>query len=155
MDHLALSGSSLGGYYAARAGSMDNRIKATISHGAVWSIYDLWKDRDEDYGLAMHMKWVFNKKSVKEVIEEGKKFTLEGVLKNMKGKYLILQGGNDFISVTQAQKVFDYAKENGIDVTLKVLNPTETGAEHCQHDNPTIGEEYMMDWLVGALKGKE
>ena len=23
----------------------------------------------------------------------------------------------------------------------------ETGAEHCQHDNPTIGQEILSDWL--------
>jgi hypothetical protein len=29
-----------------------------------------------------------------------------------------------------------------------MIEPEETGAEHCQHDNPTIGQEYMADWLV-------
>jgi hypothetical protein len=26
--------------------------------------------------------------------------------------------------------------------------PDETGAEHCQHDNPTIGQEVLADWLA-------
>jgi hypothetical protein len=29
-----------------------------------------------------------------------------------------------------------------------VLDPEETGAEHCQHDNPTIGQEVLADWLA-------
>ena len=37
------------------------------------------------------------------------------------------------------------------DVTLKLLSEEETGAEHCQHDNPTIGQEYMADWLVDVF----
>lgn len=35
-----------------------------------------------------------------------------------------------------------------MDVTITFLTEEETGAEHCQHDNPTIGEEYMFDRLA-------
>jgi hypothetical protein len=38
---IAVCGSSLGGYYAARAGSYKHRLAACISHGAIWSIQDL------------------------------------------------------------------------------------------------------------------
>ena len=26
-----------------------------------------------------------------------------------------------------------------------------TGADHCQHDNPTIGQELMTDWLADVF----
>jgi hypothetical protein len=29
-----------------------------------------------------------------------------------------------------------------------LLSEEETGAEHCQHDNPTIGQEILADWLA-------
>jgi hypothetical protein len=35
-----------------------------------------------------------------------------------------------------------------VDATLRILDPEETGAEHCQHDNPTIGQEVLADWLA-------
>ena len=35
MSRIAVSGSSLGGYYAARAGAMEPRLAAAISHGGV------------------------------------------------------------------------------------------------------------------------
>jgi hypothetical protein len=35
---IAVSGSSLGGYYAARAGAMEPRLAACIAHGAMWDI---------------------------------------------------------------------------------------------------------------------
>jgi hypothetical protein len=35
---IAVSGSSMGGYYAARAGSCEHRLAACISHGAIWDI---------------------------------------------------------------------------------------------------------------------
>ena len=28
----------------------------------------------------------------------------------------------------------------------------ETGAEHCQHDNPTMGQELMLDWLCDVFR---
>jgi len=28
----------------------------------------------------------------------------------------------------------------------------ETGAEHCQHDNPTLGQEIIADWLADIFK---
>ena len=43
---------------------------------------------------------------------------------------------------------YDYAMAHGVDATMRVLDPEETGAEHCQHDNPTIGQEVLADWLA-------
>ncbi len=52
------------------------------------------------------------------------------------------------LSVEQATKLYTYTKAHGVDVTLRLVEEEETGAEHCQHDNPTIGQEYMADWLA-------
>lgn len=145
---IAVCGSSLGGYYAARAGSYERRLAAAISHGAIWAIPDLWANADENHGLADHIKWVFGAESVKEALEKARPFTLNGVLENMKCPYLIVHGGYDVLGVRQAQQVYDYAKAHGVDVTLRYVTEEETGAEHCQHDNPTLGQELMADWLA-------
>jgi pimeloyl-ACP methyl ester carboxylesterase len=145
---IAVCGSSLGGYYAARAGSYEHRLAAALSHGAIWSIPDLWANADENHGLADHIKWVFAAGSVKEALEKARPFTLAGALENMQCPFLIVHGGYDVLGVRQAQQVHDYAKSHGVDVTLRYVTQEETGAEHCQHDNPTIGQELMMDWLA-------
>ena len=57
---IAVCGSSLGGYYAARAGCYEHRLAACISHGAIWSMHDMWgSKRRRLHGLAMHINWVF------------------------------------------------------------------------------------------------
>ena len=66
----------------------------------------------------------------------------------MRCPYLIIHGAHDVLVLKQAQQVYDHARQHGIDVTLKLVDEEETGAEHCQHDNPTIGLEYMADWLA-------
>lgn len=147
-SRIAACGSSLGGYYAARAGAMEPRLAAAISHGAIWSINDLWATADEDHGLADHIKWVFGASSMAEALEMSKPFTLDGALENMKCPYLIVHGGHDVLGVAQAQRTHDYAVEHGVDSTLRFVTADETGAEHCQHDNPTLGQELMADWLA-------
>ena len=145
---LAVSGSSLGGYYAARAGSFEHRLAGVISHGAIWSIAEFWEGADDDHGLATHIKWVFGAPSMEKALEMAVPFTLDGALESMECPYLIVHGGFDVLGVAQARQVYEYARSKGVDVTLKMIEPEETGAEHCQHDNPTIGQEYMADWLV-------
>jgi len=147
-SRIAISGSSLGGYYAARAGCYEPRLAACIAHGAIWAITDSWGNASEDHGLAEHIKWVFGKPTMKASMEKARDFTLEGHLENMKCPFLVMHGGHDVLTVSQAKKVYDYGKSKGIDVTLRLLSEEETGAEHCQHDNPTIGQEILADWLA-------
>ena len=151
VSRIAVSGSSLGGYYAARAGAMEPRLAACISHGAIWDIQERWRTRDDNHGLAGHIKWVFGGKSMAEVVEIAKPFKLEGVLENMKCPYLIIHGGHDVLGVETVKTVYDYAVKHGVNATLRLTTEEETGAEHCQHDNPTIGQELMIDWLADVF----
>ncbi|HEY6831203.1 MAG TPA: YqiA/YcfP family alpha/beta fold hydrolase, partial [Pseudolabrys sp.] len=145
---IAVCGSSMGGYYAARAASYEHRLAAAISHGAIWSLTDMWGNKGDDFGLAMHIRWVLGAKTMAEAHKKMVPFTLEGHLENMKCPYLIVHGGHDVLTVSAARASYDYAKAKGVDVTLRILDPDETGAEHCQHDNPTIGQEILCDWLA-------
>ena len=66
----------------------------------------------------------------------------------MKCPYLILHGGHDVLGVETVRTVYDYAISQGVNATLRLTSEEETGAEHCQHDNPTLGQELMIDWLA-------
>ena len=149
---IAVSGSSLGGYYSARAGSKERRLAACISHGAIWDVEQRFRDRGETHALAGHMKWVLGAKSMAEAIEKAKPFKLEGVLNEMKCPYLVLHGGHDVLGVENSKTVYEYAKKHGVNVTLRLTTEEETGAEHCQHDNPTLGQELMIDWLADVFR---
>jgi dienelactone hydrolase len=151
-SRIAVSGSSMGGYYAARAASKEHRLAACISHGAIWDIEQRFRDRGENHALASHMKWVFGVKSMAEAIERAKPFKLEGVLDGMRCPYLVLHGGHDVLGVENARTVYEYARKKGVNATLRLTSAEETGAEHCQHDNPTLGQELMIDWLADVLR---
>jgi dipeptidyl aminopeptidase/acylaminoacyl peptidase len=151
-SRIAVSGSSLGGYYSARAGSKEHRLAACISHGAIWDVEQRFRDRGEGHALANHMKWVFGAKTMAEAIARAKPFKLEGVLDGMRCPYLVLHGGHDVLGVESSKTVYEYAKAKGVKVTLRLTNEEETGAEHCQHDNPTLGQELMIDWLADVFR---
>ena len=148
MSRIAVCGSSLGGYYAARAASFEHRLAACISHGGVFSIPELWAGADDDHGLADHITWVFGAKTMKAAMEKAKLFSLEGALEHMRCPYLIVHGGHDVLGVKEATRLYDYAKVKGVSAELVVVGEEQTGADHCQHDNPTLGQEIMADWLV-------
>jgi dienelactone hydrolase len=152
MKRIAVSGSSLGGYYSARAGSKEHRLAACISHGAIWDVQKRFADRGESHALANHMKWVMGAKSMAEAIEKTARFKLEGVLEGMRCPYLVLHGGHDVLGVENSKTVYEYAKSKGVKVTLRLTTEEETGAEHCQHDNPTLGQELMADWLADVFR---
>jgi acetyl esterase/lipase len=151
-SRIAVSGSSLGGYYSARAGSKEHRLAACISHGAIWDVEQRFRDRGENHALASHMKWVFGAKSMAEAIEKARPFKLEGVLGGMRCPYLVLHGGHDVLGVENSRTVYEYARSKGVNVTLRLTSAEETGAEHCQHDNPTLGQELMIDWLADVFR---
>jgi dipeptidyl aminopeptidase/acylaminoacyl peptidase len=151
-SRIAVSGSSLGGYYSARAGSKEHRLAACISHGAIWDVEQRFRDRGEGHALASHMKWVFGARSMAEAIEKARPFKLEGVLGEMRCPYLVLHGGHDVLGVENSKTVYEYAKSKGVKVTLRLTSEEETGAEHCQHDNPTLGQELMIDWLADVFR---
>ena len=94
-SRIAVSGSSLGGYYAARAGAMEPRLAACISHGAIWDIHERWKARDDNHGLAGHIKWVFGAKSMAEATEIARPFNclLCACVGGMAHGSVLLEGG--------------------------------------------------------------
>jgi dipeptidyl aminopeptidase/acylaminoacyl peptidase len=86
-----------------------------------------------------------------EVSRLAEKFDLRSVLPGMKCPYLIIHGGHDVLGVEAAGQLYEAAKAAGIDVSLRIVSEEETGADHCQHDNPTLGQELMLDWLTDQL----
>lgn len=158
-DRLALYGASLGGYYAPRAAAFEHRFRCVVSDGAMWK--PEWHKQRKGANVnaigVRHLHWVLGvpgvgtEEGLDALLEEAKGFNLEGVLENIRCPYLIVEGEHDFAGPHQAHESFDYAKRHGLDVTLKMFTAEETGASHCQIDNPTLGQEFICDWIADRL----
>lgn len=81
LSRVAMSGSSLGGFYAARAAAFEHRLAACISHGAIWDLTKNLAAYDPAHPLVRHFYWVFGATSMSEVIEKAANFKLEGIFR--------------------------------------------------------------------------
>ncbi len=95
----------------------------------------------------MHIRWVFGAKSMSEAHELMKPFTLKGHLEHMRCPYLVMHGGHDVLTVTAARSTYDYARAHGVMRRCACLTRRDR-RRTCQHDNPTIGQEVLADWLA-------
>jgi len=158
-DRIALYGASLGGYYAPRAASFEHRLRAVVSDGAIWNLQKSFQSTGYNPGriAVRHAHWVFGVpgEGTPEGFEslEAKlaEFSLEGVQHQIRCPYLITEGECDFAGFQFALESYEYSQAHGQDVTFKVFTTEDTGAAHCQIDNPTLSMEYICDWLAEKL----
>jgi dienelactone hydrolase len=150
-SRIGVCGTSLGGYYASRAAACEPRIAAAVSHGAEWDVGAEVRMEDPDSGAAQHFRFIFGTHEWDEVVRRSKAFTLDGVMKHMRCPYLIVHGVHDFFGNEQADLAFEGARRAGVAAELRLVTPEETGADHCQHDNPTLGLEIIGDWFAETL----
>lgn len=86
------------------------------------------------------------------VVEKSLQFRMADVLPQVRCPYLIVQGAHDFLGLQTALDAFAHATQHDVPVELRVFSAEETGASHCQADNPSIGQAFICDWLADRLK---
>ena len=146
-NKMALMGVSMGGYYAARGASLDDRVVACLLFGACYSVLDDLYDYFPH--IRSSLQWIVGAKSADEAREKFSSFTLKGVIDKMECPLLINHGAEDFIvSPAAAQKTYDGAR---CPKELRIWQANEGGSTHCMGDNRTQAYAYMFDWLAERL----
>lgn len=153
---IGLYGASLGGYYVTRAAAREHRVACAVSDAAQWKVA---KSADAlrahpDSMTAILSRWVFGARDMNGLVAITQPFDLEGVVKDIACPLLIVAGEFDSFGTHNAQSVYEEAKAANVDVTIKWFSTEETGAAHCQIDNPTIGMELICDWMESKLSAK-
>jgi dienelactone hydrolase len=140
---------SMGGYMAARAAAFEPRFKACAIWGAVWSYYDIWKNRPDNHPLAPIVMHIVNAKNMQEARENLKKFTLDGVADKISMPTYISHGEDDRQNfVENAYKTYDALT---CEKHINIVPKDSTGSAHCHVDNFTKAFP-MLDWLANELK---
>lgn len=153
-ERIALIGSSLGGYYAARAAAFEPRLKATVIWGAAIG-FDPSLIDDTDSGRAgsrvRQVERFLGVGGLDALLEHGSKFRLgPAVMGNVSAPVLILHGGSDVLApVTHAQAVYDDIDYP--DKTLVVYPAGTPGCAHCQLDSLGVAQRDICDWLDDKL----
>ena len=99
----------------------------------------------------MLAKWVFGTPDANDLVAATEPFDLEVAVDKIACPLLIVHGTADEWGTAHADKLYSFTKAHGVDVEIKWFTPEETGAAHCQCDNPTLGMEYICDWIADRL----
>ena len=175
-ERIALMGTSLGGYYAARAAAFEPRVKALIIHGVLFDLWTMrtktkpmlarlgdWKSKPRleailqlaaRFNTELHWQiengmWVFGVQNVFELIREMRRYSLKDAAGLIRQPTLILHGEKDhFIPREQVDLLCAALKAPK---TLRVFTQEEGADEHCQIGNLALLHQALFDWLDETL----
>ena len=151
---IGLYGASLGGVYAARAAASERRLHALVSDSCIFDLQDQLRQRlAADGGQGWdYLLWVFGCETPQQAIQKAAGLRMADFASEIACPWLIVQGEHDFLGLKTARDAFEFARAAGAAVEFKVFSGEETGAAHCQADNPTLGQELVWDWLKRKLE---
>jgi len=147
-ERIGLIGGSMAGYYAPRAVAFEHRIKACVVWGA---LYDVLGDLYDPYPpLHGQLQWIGGCASDEEARAHFARFTLKGILGNVRCPMLVTHGARDhMVPASSAQRLFD--ELTVADKELRLYDDETGGSGHCSVDNWTQVVAYQIDWILDRL----
>jgi dienelactone hydrolase len=151
---IGIIGSSLGGYYVARAAAFEPRLRAAVAWGANYDYHAVWHRRLTVGGAiaapAFQLTYITGTKTMEDAMERIENFRLAPIAHQITCPILIAHGAEDQqIPVDDARAVYDAVASR--DKTLKIFKGEDGGAAHCQFDNHYPALRYVADWLAAKL----
>ncbi|MXN20943.1 alpha/beta hydrolase [Pseudooceanicola sp. GBMRC 2024] len=151
---IGMFGLSLGGYFAPRVASMDNRFALCCVMGANHNWGEMQKRRMAREGdnpvphYWDHVRWVFGKDSQQTFMDWAPNMDLTPVIGRMRCPFFIMHGGGDRqIPVEYAEQSRDQAV-NAAKVDFFITGPEHFEVEHCGADNGTFMRDMLADWMA-------
>ena len=147
-DRIGVVGSSLGGYYAPRLASADDRVRALVCWCAC---FDVLRDLYDYYPpIQAQMRWVVGARDDAEARRILSDFNLEDAAPRITCPILISHGQDDeFMPGSSAEELFEAVSSE--DKRLKIWRADEGGSLHCGYDNWAAYVPLMFDWLLDRL----
>lgn len=155
---IGLIGSSLGGYFAARAAAFEPRLKATVIWGAMNGLDASGVDLSQPGEAGRRASRIRQAQrfvgadDIPSLLARLQEFRLgPDVMSNVSAPILIMHGESDLLSpVEDAIAVFDDI--SFADKTLRIYPAGTPGSAHCQLDSLPIAQRDMCDWLDTKLR---
>ncbi len=138
---IAILGDGLGAAFASRAAGLDDRFAAAVCDAGIWDMYQ----------RVSATQWMSGDGGKDTIGDEIRRLHRHGGVTSIKCPILMAFGEHDWLDLRHADALCEALKDEGADVTLKVFSAAETAAAHGQSDNPTIGNEFIFDWISARL----
>lgn len=153
-SRIGLVGSSLGGYYVARAAAHEPRIRATVAWGAIYDYHRVWVKRLEGGGTIaaprFQLMFITGTKSMEEAVDKVRDFRIADFAASIRCPFLIMHGAEDLqVSMDDARAMFDAIGSK--DKELVIFDGENGGAAHTQFDNHLPALQVCADWIQKKL----
>ena len=132
---IAILGDGAGSSLVARGVALDNRFAAVVCDGGLW-------DMHEHAFLMNRLSWDGAGSKGIEGGWPGRRFHCP---------VLITVGGQGWLESGIVTDLFERLKAYHPDISLKIFESSETAAAQGHHDNPTLANEFIFDWIADRL----
>jgi dienelactone hydrolase len=132
---IALVGDSAGSSFVARGVALDNRFAAAVCDGGLWDMHE--------HAFLMN-----------RLLPDGSgSGGVEGSWPGLRFHcpVLITVGGQGWLKSGIVADLFERLKTHHRDISLKIFESSETAAAQGHHDNPTLANEFIFDWVADRL----
>lgn len=151
---IGLLGSSLGGYYVARAAAFEPRIQATVAWGAIYDYHRVWRRRIDQGGTvaapSFQLMFITGTDTLEAAVKEIADFKVAPFGGRIRAPFMVAHGADDQqVALSDAQAMFDAIGSH--DKTFMVFDGRNGGSAHCQFDNHLPAMQCVADWFVRKL----
>jgi len=153
-SRIGIIGSSLGGYYIARAAAFDPRIRAAVAWGAIYDYHAVWQRRITSGGTVaaprFQLMYITGTASMEAAMERISEFRVAPFGGRIRCPFLILHGADDQqVAAEDAKAMFEAIGSS--DKEIKIFTGEDAGPAHCQFDNHLPALQFASDWLARKL----
>jgi dipeptidyl aminopeptidase/acylaminoacyl peptidase len=151
---IGVVGSSLGGYYVARAAAFEPRLRAAVAWGAIYDYHRVWVRRVSSGGTIaapkFQLMFITGTDSMEAAIEKVRDFRIADFAGRIHCPFLIMHGAEDQqVLMDDAHAMF--AAIGAQDKQMVVFDGENGGAAHTQFDNHLPALHVCADWVAAKL----
>jgi dienelactone hydrolase len=138
---IAVFGDGLGAPFATRAAGFDDRFAAAVCDAGIWDLH-------ERAFLTLRKPGGDPARNFAADIDQ---LCGGSIARTVKCPILVALGEHDWLDAGHVRRCCKAFAARGQDIDLKIFAAAETAASHAQQDNPTIGNEFIFDWIADRL----
>jgi dipeptidyl aminopeptidase/acylaminoacyl peptidase len=153
-ERIGIVGSSLGGYYVARAAAFEKRLRATVAWGAIYDYHRVWIRRMQGGGTLatprFQIMYITGTQTMDDAVKAVEQFRLPPFAGQITCPFLIIHGAEDQqVPMDDARAMYECIGSK--DKELKVFTGEDGGSAHTQFDNHLPALHYAADWMSKKL----
>jgi dienelactone hydrolase len=153
-QRIGIVGSSLGGYYVARAAAFEPRLKAAVAWGAIYDYHRVWVRRMAGQGTIaaprFQLMFITGTNTMEAAVEKVKDFRVADFAGRIRCPFLVMHGAEDQQVLMEDARAM-YAAIGSPDKEMVVFDGENGGAAHCQFDNHLPALQICADWIARKL----